>query len=321
MRLASGGVELAIISGDLLSGLDVGRLVDAIEEGFLRGKAVAEPRLITTVGGGTALVMSAHDDRFLALKYIGVYPGNAALGLPTASSIVLLADGSTGVPLAIIDGSLLTAYRTGATSAVVARRAAPEGPLSLGFLGAGLQARAHAAALLAALGGRAEDALVYDLDEGRARELARYIGKSLRARVASSPEEVMGSSNVIVAATTSRSPVVLGGSLGREDVLVISIGWLDERSKEVDEEVVRRSSLIVVDSEAALREAAELREALEKGAVDRGRIATLAELLREGRRRPPGLVLYKGVGTAVEDLLAAELAYYEMRDRAPRMML
>ncbi|MGC9075680.1 MAG: ornithine cyclodeaminase family protein [Conexivisphaera sp.] len=322
-------MELAMISRDTLSReVDIGRIVEAIEEGFLRDDARAEPRIIADTGRGTMLVMTAHDAAYSIVKYIGIYPGNTGLGLPTASSIVLLAESSTGVPVAAVDGSLLTVYRTGATSAVVAKHLLRGGSLTVGFIGSGLQARAHAAALRSALGSRIVRALTYDVDGARAEALASALRRdmSLEASVAEDPDYLVISSDLVVATTTSRSPVFHGDILadGRHR-LIISIGWLDVNSTEVDRETVRRSSMIVVDTEAALSESAEIRNALESMDTAHERILTLAELLRRTRSgnlsSPIGTVLYKGVGTALEDLFAAESVYRSLRNSANRVTL
>ncbi len=321
-------MELAVIPGDVLRGIDVGIIVRSVEEGFLRGDARAEPRIIADMGRGSALVMAARDPSYLAVKYIGVYPGNAALGLPTANSAVLLAESSTGMPVALIDGSTLTAYRTAAASAVAAKYLAPGGPLTVGFVGSGLQARAHAAALRHVLGPRISRVLVYDVARDRAEALAGELRGSMapEAAAAADPDALVASSDLVVAATTSRDPVFRGDVLhdGRSR-LIISIGWLDANSEEVDRETVRMSSLVAVDTEAALAESAEIRRALESGDLDRGRIITLAELVRRARGGwsgpPPGISLYKGVGTALEDLFAAEAVYISLRGSVGRVRL
>ena len=322
-------MELATISRDTLSReVDIGRIVEAIEEGFLRKDARAEPRIIADTGGGTMLIMAAHDAAYSIVKYIGIYPGNTDLGLPTASSIALLAESSTGVPVAVMDGSLLTTYRTGATSAVVAKHVLYGESLSVGFIGSGLQARAHAAALRSTLGPRMVRALIYDVDRVRAEAFASVLRRdmSVETSVAENPDHLVLSSDVVVATTTSRSPVFHGDVLadGRHR-LIISIGWLDINSTEVDRETIRRSSMIVVDTEAALAESAEIRNALESMDAVRERILTLEELLdrmRSGKLSPPtGTILYKGVGTALEDLFAAESIYRDLRNSANRVIL
>ncbi|MGC8969301.1 MAG: ornithine cyclodeaminase family protein [Conexivisphaera sp.] len=307
-------MELSVISGeDISRRVDIGRIVEAVEAGFSRGRARQEPRVIADLGAGTVLIMSAHDDEHYVAKYIAIHPGNAAAGLPTANSLVLLARRATGVPLSIMEGGILTAYRTGATSAVVAKHLAPGGDLTVGFLGAGLQARAHAAALARVL--RLRRILVHDPDRGRAESFASSVGTIAEVSLAGSPEAIARESDVIVAATTSRTPVFPGSSLDPErDALIISIGWLDVNSREVDEETVRRSALVVVDTEAALEESAELRGALGSGALGRDKVIDLASLLRRSwdRGRPRGPVLYKGVGTPLEDLFAAVAVYEEL---------
>jgi ornithine cyclodeaminase/alanine dehydrogenase-like protein (mu-crystallin family) len=308
-------MRVSVIPGRLISeSLDVGKLIGAIEEGFRRADAMLEPRAIYPVDGGTVLLMSAHDSRYHVLKYIAIYPRNAELGLPTASSVVVLSRSSTGEPLSIIEGGLLTAYRTGATSAAVAKRLAPRGRLTVGFLGAGAQARAHAAALSRVLA--IERAVIHDPNWGRAEELSRFIreGLGVPAEAVRDPDALAGASDVLVAATTSRVPVVRWEALaGRGDKLVISIGWLDVHSREVDEATVLRSSLRVVDTYAALEEAAELREPVRRGLLGRGDFVELRALLSgPPTSHPGGIVLYKGVGTPLEDLFAAEAAYEEL---------
>lgn len=310
-----------MISRDTISShVDIGRLMDAIEEGFVRAGAELEPRMISKAGGGTALLMPAHDDEYYVAKYIGIYPRNAELGLPTASSLLMLASGRTGVPLAIMDGGLLTAYRTAATSAVVARHLAPRIPVTVGFIGAGLQARVHATALRAAL--RVDRVLVYDVDRARSEKFSELLRDAVNVGVEHDPDNLVRASDVVVSATTSRDPVFRGDALGGAggSKLIISVGWVDASSREIDDETLRRSSAIIVDTRAALEEAAELREALGGGVIGRDKIVELSDLLKgkySNKFSDNSPVLYKGVGTALEDLLAAEAVYRDLKDHVP----
>lgn len=280
---------------------------------FLEGRVMMPKRMILDVPGkGNALYMPALVQGYMGFKVITIYPSNADKGLQTSYALMILQDGETGMPLAVIDGDVLTAYRTGAVTGIAAKHLAREDARIIGIIGAGRQARTQLLALTKATGAR--DVIVYDVDREAAMSYTSWTaGMGLTASVLETPEDVAKRSDILVLATTSKDPVIRGDWL-RNGELLISIGWAGASSREVDDSTLLTSDKIVVDSiEAALEESGDIRIPLEKGIIDRRSIyAELGEIVagrKRGREGRDEKIFFKSVGLAFEDVVAAKYVY------------
>jgi ornithine cyclodeaminase len=253
------------------------------------------------------------------LKAVCVMPGNPARGLDAHQGIVTLFDGDTGVPVAILDASAITAVRTAAVSAVATRLLAREDARVLAILGAGVQAAAHLQALSRVR--RFEAVRVYAPTAAHARavvEGAAGVG-GVELRVAASTEQAVRGADVVVTATTAREPVLRREWLG-PGAHVNAVGASQPAARELDVATVAASALFCDSRESLRAEAGEYRLAIEQGAIagDEHVRAELGEVLagmRPGRRDPVELTLFRSLGLAVEDLAAAEHAVAAARRR------
>jgi ornithine cyclodeaminase/alanine dehydrogenase-like protein (mu-crystallin family) len=225
-------------------------------------------------------------------------------------SLYRLADGEL---LAVMDGRLITDLRTGAASGVVARRVAAGSAVRVGLIGAGHQSRMQLESLAAVYPVRS--ATVFSPTpahrEAFAREMAGKLGFSVIA--AESAEAAARGHDVVVAATSSRSrePVLRGAWLDRCRLLC-AVGSTRPESVEVDAESFRGAGLVVVDSQRAVEEAGDLEAAVKVGAAPAEKQATLAQLVSGKAAVPPqGRVVFKSVGTALQDLALAA-RYFEL---------
>jgi ornithine cyclodeaminase/alanine dehydrogenase-like protein (mu-crystallin family) len=225
-------------------------------------------------------------------------------------SLYRLADGEL---LAVMDGRLITDLRTGAASGVVARRVAAGSAVRVGLIGAGHQSRMQLESLAAVYPVRS--ATVFSPTpahrEAFAREMAAKLGFSVIA--AESAEAAARGHDVVVAATSSRSrePVLRGAWLDRCRLLC-AVGSTRPESVEVDAESFRGAGLVVVDSQRAVEEAGDLEAAVKVGAAPAEKQATLAQLVSGKAAVPPqGRVVFKSVGTALQDLALAA-RYFEL---------
>jgi len=305
---------------DVLAALSPEECADAVAAvlaAHARGDALMPLRSLIQFEGAAGFMglmpaWRGGSDPLFALKSLCVMPGNPARGLDSHQGTVTLFDGSTGVPTAVLDASAVTSVRTAAVSAVATRVLAREDARVLAVLGAGVQGRAHLAALPAVRD--FEEVRVYAPSSEHARALADG-----RATVASSAEEAVRGADVIVLATSSREPVV------RRDWLaagthVNAIGASVPTSRELDVETVAASALFCDSRESLLAEAGEFRLALEQGAItgEEHVRATLGEVLAgiaPGRTDPRELTVFRSLGLAVEDLGAAERAVALARER------
>jgi len=232
----------------------------------------------------------------MGLKLVSYYPGNAGAGIPTHFAMILLFRPDTGEPLAAIDGRRITEMRTAAVSAAVTGRlAAPESRV-LALIGSGVQARAHLAALRQIR--RFEEVRVWSPTAQHAQAFAAANG----ARVMPLEEAVRGA-DVIVTATSSREPLLKGRWL-KGGAHVNAVGACLPTWRELDDEALLGSALIVDSREAALRESGDV-------ILSRAPIFAEAGEVFAGTRRPPATAttVFKSLGLAVEDLVSARLVY------------
>jgi len=235
----------------------------------------------------------------IGVKLVTVFPGNVSSSLDTHQALIQLFDSATGVPLAVLDGRLITAWRTAAVSALATRELAAPDARVLAILGSGVQARTHLAMLR----------LVRDFDEvrvwSRTAENAHRFADEAGA-IAMSATEAVGGADVIVTATHSSEPVLRGDWLNPR-AHVNAVGAVGLQARELDAEAMRRGAVIVESREAAIHESGDIVQA------DVAIYAELGEILAGKRPKPQTqLTVYKSLGVAVEDVAAARMIYKKM---------
>lgn len=257
----------------------------------------------------------------LASKLVTLFPRNAGTGLPTHQAVIAVFDAENGRFMALLDGTAITAIRTGAGSALATRLLAREDAGTLAILGTGVQARSHARAVTRVrafrelrVAGRARakaDAL--------AQELAGEL--DLPVRAAGSWEEACDGADVVCATTHALEPVVRRAWLA-PGAHVTSVGY-NPGGREVDDATVV-DSLVVVESRAAALAPVpagsnDLLQPIERGLIDVAHVhAEVGELVdgsRPGRTSAEEITLYKSVGVAVQDGAAAALVLRAARER------
>ena len=286
------------------------RLADALAQAFAAGAEVPVRHAHALGGGDTLLLMPVWTRRSLGTKLVTVMPGNAARGVNTVQALYLLLDRTTGEPRALLDGEALTLRRTAAASALAARYLARDDARTLLVVGAGhlapWMARAHAA-----LRPGIERVLLWARDaaarEARAAELRR---DGLPAQAVDDLEAAVREADIVSCATTATTPLVRGAWLGPGTHLDL-VGGFRPDMREVDDAAVARSRIVVDTLAGALAEAGDLLQPLQRGVIDRAQVlGELADLVRgtlRARISPDDVTLFKSVGTALEDLAAAEL--------------
>lgn len=297
--------------------LDWERLADALAAAFAEGVQVPLRHAHRLGATDTLLLMPAWRDAgegegegALGVKIVTVMPGNAARGAATVNALYLLLDRASGEPRAAIDGEALTLRRTAAASALAARYLARADSANLLVIGTGklapYMARAHCA-----LRPRLARVRIW----GRRAEAAQTLAQRLRdeglaAEAASDLEAAVRGAHIVSCATTATAPIVCGAWLAPGTHLDL-VGGFTRAMREADDAAVARARIFVDTYAGALAEAGDLVSPLERGVIARTQIeAELAELVRgekPGRTSDGEITLFKSVGTALEDLAAAEL--------------
>jgi alanine dehydrogenase len=285
-----------------LSGLDVDKLVDVKSLMDLIERALTEsprppPRTAIEYLGSWFGVMPASGLGYYVVKIVGVYPENPSRGLPLVRGTLLLFDPRSGDVLLEADAGPATGWRT-ATTTLVALKLMGYGGGALGIIGAGVQARYHLEVVRRAFG--YDKLLVYSLTKARAEALA----KSYDGRVAGSLRELLEASDTIIAATTSREPVVIN-SYVRSGALVASIG-APRPVRELEPELVRRGKCLLVDTREGVTSESD-------DWIGAESIVELSEALKGALCDWGDIRVYKSVGYSLLDLAIAVHLYERSR--------
>jgi ornithine cyclodeaminase len=257
----------------------------------------------------------------LASKLVTLFPRNAGTDLPTHQAVIVVFDPDNGRPAALLDGTAITALRTGAGSALATRLLAREDAVTIAILGTGVQARSHARAMSRV---RAfEELRIAGRSRAKAEALAQELAGELdlRVRSAASWEEACDGADVVCATTHALEPVVRRQWLS-PGVHVTSVGY-NPQGREVDDATVV-DALVVVESRAAALAPVptgsnDLLQPIERGLIGADHVhAEIGELIegsRPGRSSTEQITLYKSVGVAVQDGAAAALVLRAARER------
>jgi ornithine cyclodeaminase/alanine dehydrogenase-like protein (mu-crystallin family) len=293
--------------------LPFARLIPALQRMFAEGCEVPPRQVhqLGTPGGGTmsSLLMPAwQQGGHYGIKVVNVAPDNAARGLPGLHASYLLFDAGSGVPLALIDGSVLTSRRTAAASALAASFLARADARSLLVVGAGAVARLLPEAYRAVR--PIEQVKVWARALPKAQQLAaEWRAAGFDARATSDLAGAVAAADIVSCATLATTPLVQGRWLQPGCHLDL-IGSFTPDMREADDDCLAGARLYV-DSEEALAKSGDLLGPLSRGIVGAGNLGgTLAELCRgtaAARQSPQQRTVFKSVGTALEDLAAAML--------------
>jgi alanine dehydrogenase len=230
----------------------------------------------------------------LGAKLVSFYPSNQ--GIPTHHALIVLFRSETGEPIAIMDGRLITEMRTAAASAVATHLLARPDASVLAIIGSGVQARSHLEALR----------LVRSFGEVRvwSPRNARAFAEQFGVQAMGSAEEAVRGAHVVVAATSSTTPVLMGEWLS-PGTHVNAVGATRPEWRELDDAALARARIFVDSKEAAMRESGDI-IAAGQGFAEIGEVIAGA---RPGRTTADEVTLFKSVGVAVEDVVSADLVY------------
>jgi alanine dehydrogenase len=312
---------LRILTGDdVRRVLPMPRAIALMREAFIQlssGTAAApvRTRIDVPVAHGRVFVMpaGAPDSAAAGVKVVSVFDHNAARRLPLIHGVVLLVDAATGQPRALVEGASLTALRTGAASGLATDLLARPDAAVAAIFGAGAQARTQLEAVCAVRPIR--EALVYAPDPGRAAAFAAIMSAQLAIAVrADASRRELRRADVICTATTATRPVFAHRDV-KPGAHINAIGAYRPETREIPGATVR-AALVVVDHRAsALAEAGDLLIPIARGEIRRSHIrAELGEIAagrHPGRPSPQAITLFKSVGNAVQDVVAAHGALEE----------
>jgi ornithine cyclodeaminase/alanine dehydrogenase-like protein (mu-crystallin family) len=286
------------LDADAVAALGPAAAVRAVTDALRGGldPAADPPRLPVGLAHGQFLLMPSETAAAAGVKVATVAPDNPARGLPRIQAAYLLFDRETLALRAVLDGTALTTLRTPAVSVAAVLPALPDRPLRVAVVGAGPQATGHVAALAAVRRLQAADHLVRDPSR-----------TPLDAVALGSPRagEALRSADVVVCATSARSPVFDSGLL-RDDVVVVAVGSHEPDARELDAPLLGRATVVVEDVATALREAGDVVLAIAEGALTAGDLVPVREVVTGTVAAPTDRPLvFKSVGMSWQDLVVA----------------
>ena len=318
---------ITITAGDIDRCLSYAGLVETLRDAFRKG-AVQPVRHHHTVerpeGSDTTLLLmpawtdfsAERGDGHIGVKIVTVSPDNNTIGKPAVMGLYLLMDGRTGEPQALLDGQRLTLWRTACASALAASYLARADAERLLVVGAGALsthlARAHASQR------PIREVRVWNRTKANAEKVAETLrNDGLQASLAGDLDEAVGWADIITCATLSTVPLVRGAAL-KPGTHVDLVGAFSTAMRESDDEAVSRARVFVDTRAGATKEAGDIVQAIQSGALTPEAIkADLFELAREekpGRESADEITLFKSVGAAIEDLAAGIAVYRAMKN-------
>jgi ornithine cyclodeaminase len=291
-------------------------LIEGLREAFASGKIVTPPRAHLAYDGeagqdqSTLLLMPAwKPGEELGVKVVTVTPGNGKRTLPSVQGVYLLFDAATGSCTHVFDAAMLTARRTAATSALASSMLSRPESESMLMVGTGVLAphliEAHATVR------PIRQVMVWGRDSAKSKQLVNSLslGNGIVVESVTGLEEACGRADIISCATLAKEPLLVGGWI-RAGTHIDLVGSYLPTTREVDDAVISGAQLFV-DHEGALKESGDLAIPLKTGLLHLEDVrATLSELCNDskpGRTSAKEITLFKSVGHAMEDLVAARI--------------
>jgi alanine dehydrogenase len=312
----------------LLTKEDVAKLLnmpdalDYVEEAYkqlILGNAIVPQRIaITEPAPGLTLIMPGiigGKMNALATKIVSVYKQNPEkYNMPTVLAKIMVQDINTGDIVGIMDGSLITAMRTGAATGVSVKYLAKKNSTTLGIYSAGVQARKQVVAVYWGLNEKLENCKVYDLKNDVAKEFKKEIEEELGidVEIVKSGDDLLSNTDILVAATTSTTPLFSGDKVS-EGTHISSIGAHAPDARELDSIIIKRASLLTAGlKEACLAEAGDYIIPIKEGLITENNIISIGEIItgnKPGRTSDSEITVFKSVGISAQDVAVGKLVY------------
>ncbi|MEY2446530.1 MAG: hypothetical protein QOH79_6 [Acidimicrobiaceae bacterium] len=298
---------LVLSQADVASVLDMARLIDAVEDAMVdlsAGRASVPPRVGAAVAHRNAILaaMPAYlpSSAALTTKLVSVFPENR--DRPTHQAIICCFDPETGAPIAVMDGTLITAARTAAGSASATRMLARAGSATVAIVGSGVQAGSHVDAL------RSVGFTQFVVAGRNAAKISAFAAE--RSIIASSSiAEAVETADVACLATHADAPVIERGWI-RPGTHINSVGYNTQGAGELDGATIR-DAFVVVESRAAAFAPPPAGAVELLGVLEPGDVAEIGE--RPVRAHDEQITVYKSVGVAVQDAAAAAMVLADAR--------
>ena len=326
---------LFLSNNDLRTLLDMDEVMEVVEEAF-REKALGyvdmppKQYIIFDEYNGDLRIMPAYLRRkgIAGVKIVNVHPNNPRkYNLPTVMAVIELVDPKNGAPLALMDGTLITAYRTGAAGGIAIKYLARRDSEVVAIIGAGTQARTQLLAALRVLE-NLKEVRIYDIIEEKARKFIKDMGdvikeKGIRMLAVNSVKEAVEVADIIITVTPSRKPIVMSEWI-RSGVHINAIGADAPGKEELDPAILKRAKIVVDDYEQAMH-SGEINVPISKGLLSKEEIyAELGEVvsgMKPGRESESEITVFDSTGLAIQDVATAWYVYNKALEKGIGKMI
>jgi ornithine cyclodeaminase/alanine dehydrogenase-like protein (mu-crystallin family) len=275
------------------------------------GDYIMPKRMHIDFKDNTLLLMPCITDEYWSTKLVSFYPRNNESGLPSIYGTLVLNSAKTGEPLAIMDGSTITAMRTAAVSAVGIKNLAPVNSRSLGIVGTGLQGIYQAIFACSVL--KIDNIRAYDQSIHNLKRFSDQVSHKFPKTTiihARDSSEVVNNSEVIITATNSQTPVFKNEKDLFTGKTFIGIGSYKPDCREFPEQLFRQTDQIFIDTPDGKKESGDLLDPVMNKWISEKNIYPIASLLsKEITLTSNPTKIFKTVGSAIYDLFAAKLVY------------
>jgi len=289
--------------------MNMSDVINVVEEAFKmwgEGKVNMPPKAYLLVEHGDFRAMPAALPGCAGVKWVNAHPQNQSRNLPSVMAVIIYNDPETGYPLAIMDGTKITAYRTGAAAAIASKYLARQDSHTIGIIGAGCQAYtqiiAHAELFdLSSIN-------VFDISEAAVDKLIKSFPE-FPVRSCSIQEAVL--SDIVCTLTPSRNPIIK-----KEWIIAgthINAVGADAAGKEELDPFILKEAIVVVDDLRQASTGGEINVLIKKGIYTVNEVyGTLPELVvrkKKGRTDNKVITVFDSTGIAVEDIAVAKFLF------------
>lgn len=302
---------------EIMEALTFEQVMECVEEAlriYEEKTFVMPDRMAVHCGGNNLLLLMPCVSRGdIATKLVTVFPGNKARNRPVIDGLVILSDRSTGEILALMDGKTITSMRTGAVTGVSIRHLSRADAHSVGLVGCGVQGYYQLA--YACTARDVHRIALYDIFPEAIPPLIARLRTSfpgVEIEVADSTTSLVRASDIVITATTARTPVFPDDPALFVGKHCVAIGSFEPEVREYPDAIFSLVERVWVDIDFAKEESGELLIPLEKGILQEKQLETLGHFIQSGRapeRGAYGTTFSKSVGMALFDLTTARLAY------------
>lgn len=315
-RLMNKKEILFISSAEIEELLTMQDSIEAMKSAFINlsaGKADVPQRTSLKLfkGKGEALFMPAYekDSEYVSLKIVSVFKDNPKLNLPKIQALIFLMNAENGTPVAVMDGELITAMRTGAVTGLATDLLSRKNSKTAAIFGTSVQAKRQLEAIDCVR--KLEKVFVFGTSIEKAQKfIDENEGKYSFNLITEEDKSFIKECDIICTATSSYTPVFNDANL-KEGVHINSIGSYKPEMNEIPEETIARSKVVVDSISACLKEAGDIIKPINSGLIIREHIyAELGEIasgLKPGRKNDKEITVFKSVGIAIQDLVVASI--------------